>query len=198
VIHEEPPSPRKLNGTIPRDLETITLKCLEKDPSRRYQTAQALADDLAHWLDGEPITARPVTWMERSWRWCRRKPGLARLYTVIAVLLITLGIGGSSFALREHRLRVSSNLAFDELHEVSQTLRQERTTARSTMKKLAETLYELDRMKDMKTTDKAVRQKLEETVQTLTQELEEFLLEDPLSPGVSDQRPYNPRRGAGR
>jgi serine/threonine-protein kinase len=105
VIHDDPPSPRRLNSTIAKDLETITLKCLEKDPSRRFQTAQALADDLIHWLSGEPITARPVTWMERSWRWCRRKPAVAGLCATVSLLLLTLGIGGLFVGNREASLR---------------------------------------------------------------------------------------------
>ncbi|MEO1994276.1 MAG: protein kinase, partial [Planctomycetaceae bacterium] len=103
VIHDEPPSPRKLNQSVPRDLETICLKCLQKEPSRRYQTTAELATDLRHWLDGEPITARPVTWMERSWRWCKRKPAVAGLFTITALLLLTLGVGGLMFAAQQAR-----------------------------------------------------------------------------------------------
>ena len=60
VIHDEPPSPRKLNGNVPKDLETITLKCLEKIPARRFQTAQDLAAELRRYLSGEPIHACPA------------------------------------------------------------------------------------------------------------------------------------------
>ena len=60
VIHDEPPSPRSLNTNVPKDLETITLKCLEKDAGRRYQTAQDVAAELRRWLAGESIHARPV------------------------------------------------------------------------------------------------------------------------------------------
>ena len=74
VLHDEPRPPRRLNDRIPRDLETICLKAMAKEPARRYATAQDLADDLRRWLDGEPIQARPVGPFERSWRWCRRNP----------------------------------------------------------------------------------------------------------------------------
>jgi predicted NACHT family NTPase len=88
VMHDEATSPRKLNSAIPRDLETITLKCLQKDPSRRYQTAQELMDDLTRWLIGEPIDARPVSRGERTVRWCRKNPIVTGLSATVAVLLI--------------------------------------------------------------------------------------------------------------
>jgi tetratricopeptide (TPR) repeat protein len=106
VLNEEPPSPRKLNQSVPRDLETITLKCLQKAPDRRYQTTTELATDLRHWLDGKPIAARPISAMERSWRWCRRKPALAGLWSVATLLLLTLGIGGSLFAFQQADIAV--------------------------------------------------------------------------------------------
>ncbi len=89
VLHAEPVSPRLLNPSIPRDLETITLKCLEKEPSRRYQTAQELADELGRVRRQEPIRARPVNAPEKIWRWCRRKPALASAFGfAVAALLV--------------------------------------------------------------------------------------------------------------
>ena len=79
VIHDEPVSPSRLNTKVPRDLETICLKCLSKEPKRRYASAQALADDLRRYEKGRPIHARPVGWGERAWRWCRRNPTASAL-----------------------------------------------------------------------------------------------------------------------
>ena len=85
VLSEEPPALRKLKAMVPRDLETICLKCLEKDPRRRYVSAQALADDLHRFRQGEPITARPPNFLGRLDRW-------ARLWPVLATTLVTLTI----------------------------------------------------------------------------------------------------------
>ena len=79
VIHDEPVPPSRLNTKVPRDLETICLKCLSKEPRRRYASAAALADDLRRFGEGRPIQARPVGWGERSWRWGRRNPTAAAL-----------------------------------------------------------------------------------------------------------------------
>ena len=80
VISDEPVPPRRLNASMPRDLETICLKCLEKEPAQAVrQSAAALAEDLRRFLAGEPITARPVTKSERACKWARRRPAIAGL-----------------------------------------------------------------------------------------------------------------------
>jgi tRNA A-37 threonylcarbamoyl transferase component Bud32/ribosomal protein S27E len=92
VVHDEPPSPRRFNGTVPRDLETICLKCLDKDPDRRYQSSQALAADLERFLSLEPIQARPIGRLARGWRWCRRNPSVAGLGGAVVMLLLLVTV----------------------------------------------------------------------------------------------------------
>jgi WD40 repeat protein/tRNA A-37 threonylcarbamoyl transferase component Bud32 len=89
----EPVPPSRLVPGLPRDAETIALKCLQKDPSRRYDSAAALAEDLRRYRAGEPIVARPVGRMERAWRWCRRNPVVAGL-TAAVLLLFAAGFAG--------------------------------------------------------------------------------------------------------
>lgn len=100
VVNQEPIAPRLLNTKVPHDLETICLKCLEKEPNRRYATAAELATDLRHFLAGEPISARPISRMERAWRWCRRRPALTSLATAL-VLTIVAGFAGVIWQWRE-------------------------------------------------------------------------------------------------
>jgi len=88
VMNQEPVSPRLLNPHVPRDLETICLKCLEKDRRRRYVSAEELVDELQRFLNGEPIHARPISSVARAWRWCRRKPVLATTGAIAIVATI--------------------------------------------------------------------------------------------------------------
>src|SRR5205823_8266013 len=74
VLDKEPRRPSLIQPRVDRDLETICLKCLEKEPSRRYGSAEALADDLERWLRGEPVVARPASLGERTMKWVRRRP----------------------------------------------------------------------------------------------------------------------------
>jgi tetratricopeptide (TPR) repeat protein len=109
VLGEEPLPPRRLLPSVPRDLETVCLKCLRKDPAERYGSAAALAEDLRRSLDGRPIVARPVGRWVRAWKWARRRPGVAALTAAVALLGLTLLIGGPVVAFRERRLRADAD-----------------------------------------------------------------------------------------
>ena len=110
VLVEEAPSPRKLINRVSRDLDTICLKCLEKDPRKRYATANDFAQELRRFLQGQPIQARSVTPVGRAWRWCKRQP----LGASLVGLLLLLAIGGPFIALNQASLRRSADLAREE------------------------------------------------------------------------------------
>ena len=99
VLNTEPLAPRSLNPSVPRDLETICLKCLEKEAPRRYATAQELADELGRFLEDKPIHARPVSVAGKTWKWCRRRPVRASLGAAL-VLVLVLGAVGISWQWR--------------------------------------------------------------------------------------------------
>src|SRR5262249_10252956 len=94
VLEDEPVPPSRLNPKVPRDLETICLKCLQKEIGKRYSTALELAEDLRRFQDGEAILARPVTRWERAIKWVRRRPALAAVYGLLLTLTILGSIGG--------------------------------------------------------------------------------------------------------
>jgi hypothetical protein len=93
VRGREPLPPSRLRPKVPRDLETVCLRCLRKEPERRYAAAAELADELGRFLRGEPVRARPVGGLERAWRWGRRNPSLA---AALAAALLSLAGGVSS------------------------------------------------------------------------------------------------------
>ena len=93
VLEQDPPAPHSLNAAIPLDLETIALKCLQKEPHRRYASARELAEDLNRFLAGEPIRARQISTSERYWRWARRNPVIAVLGGVLTAVLVLVTIG---------------------------------------------------------------------------------------------------------
>jgi serine/threonine protein kinase/thioredoxin-like negative regulator of GroEL len=98
IREKDPVSPRTLNPSVPRDLETICLKCLEKEPNRRYQSATQLAEELACFRRGDPIPTRPISRLEKAWRLCRRHPTVAALSAAVMLTLV-LGIVATTFGM---------------------------------------------------------------------------------------------------
>ncbi|MEM6471414.1 MAG: serine/threonine-protein kinase, partial [Planctomycetota bacterium] len=122
VLEREPVAPRQLNANVPADLETICLKCLQKDPKRRYGSAAELADDLTRFLQGDPIEARPVTRIERAWRWARRHPAVAALGTTTAILIGVIATIAPLIAVRQSQLRVAEQSLRIEAVQLSEDL----------------------------------------------------------------------------
>jgi predicted Ser/Thr protein kinase/tetratricopeptide (TPR) repeat protein len=114
-VRSEPPQrPSLFNARVVRDLEVICLKCLEKEPNRRYASAQALADDLERWLRREPILARPVGRASRAWMWCRRNPALG-MAAALFFLALAAGFGGVTWKWREANRERAKTEAVNEL-----------------------------------------------------------------------------------
>jgi WD40 repeat protein len=134
VVESDPVPPRLLQPRVPRDLETICLKCLRKDPLKRYADAAALADDLDRFLDGQPIRARPVAAWERAWRWTRRRPAEAALL-VVSVLALA-GYLGVTVA---HNQKLQAALAAES---------QARDAAQDAQRKATDALTEVQRQRN--------------------------------------------------
>ena len=108
---DDPVAPRLLQPELPRDLETICLKAIEKNPHQRYPSAEAFRDDLQRFLRGEPISARPIGKIESGTRWCRRNPSGATAIGMAAVILLMFAVGGPLVALRLNRARQAAEAA---------------------------------------------------------------------------------------
>jgi tetratricopeptide (TPR) repeat protein len=145
VLDEDPPRPRSLKPNLDRDLETIILKCLHKDPSRRYTSAKALADDLERFLAGRPIHARPTTPVERAWRWVLRSPVAVGLGAAL-VLCLLVGLGGSVFLwLRAEAAACEARTQRDEARQAREEAEQHRIEAEKHARAASQERDEADR-----------------------------------------------------
>jgi eukaryotic-like serine/threonine-protein kinase len=132
VVDQEPVPPRRLQPKIPKDLETICLKCLEKDPRKRYSTGELLGQDLHLFLANRPIQARPVGGAERAWKWSRRRPAAAALIVTGTLALLTASVGGYWLAGHERALRKELERKTDEaVRERNHADTQERQAAKN-------------------------------------------------------------------
>lgn len=116
IRHRNPPTPRQIDGQIPRDLETIILKAIAKEPLHRYATAQKLADDLRRFLADKPVAARRAGWIEHTWRWCRRNRGVAALLGLIGLLLTGVTVASMVAAVFFHEQQLETEKARDVAH----------------------------------------------------------------------------------
>ena len=142
VINEDAPSPRLLHSGIPRDLETICLKCLQKSVERRYQTAEELARDLRRFQEGRPISARPVGRPERVLRWCLRNPVLATVSAATGLLSLCLAIGGPVAAVMINQKKEQAESA-TELAEYRKEQAEQKESEANAARKEADSSAEL-------------------------------------------------------
>ena len=148
VIHEEPGAPRKFDRSIPKDLETICLKCLEKDPSKRFQTAGELAEELGRFLEGKPIKSRPVSRLEQLWRWCKRQPGTAAVTFFALLLLLVLTIGGPIMAIHQTNLKNEAERIQRELAAALIKVNESRLAERETRLKYRDVIVKASALED--------------------------------------------------
>ena len=153
VLNDDPPSPRKFCSRLPKDLETITLKCLEKAPNRRYATAQDLADELRPVPGRRAHSCARVSHLGRGWRWCKRNPVIASLACAVFVVLLAGALASSYFALRrsysadaaEGRTREAVSLLYQSLvREIQATRAARREGYRETVWSLIRTARSLE------------------------------------------------------
>jgi WD40 repeat protein/tRNA A-37 threonylcarbamoyl transferase component Bud32 len=146
VVENEPVSPRLLNGAVPRDLETICLKCLEKEPKRRYETALNVAEELGRFLNDEPIRGRPASPAEKAWRWCRRNRALASTIGLGLALTAIVGIGSpvALYRINRERQRAEKNalLELKERQQAESVTRQSRRRLYAARINLAQQILE--------------------------------------------------------
>jgi serine/threonine protein kinase len=121
VLEKEPEPPRRSNPRIDRDVETICLKCLQKEPAKRYGSAEALAEDLERWLRGEPIVARPISGRARAVKWVKRRPAVAGL---LAGMTVTLLLGTAVSTWLAIRANDSAQRALDQKHQADEAREQ--------------------------------------------------------------------------
>jgi tetratricopeptide (TPR) repeat protein len=106
IQFEDPEPLHKHVPGIARDLEAIVAKCLEKNPGKRYATARELADDMRRYLEGRPVQARPLGWVGRCWRWCRRRPAVAAFWLSLLVVVLASFAGVTIALARAEKARV--------------------------------------------------------------------------------------------
>jgi serine/threonine protein kinase/tetratricopeptide (TPR) repeat protein len=183
VRNAEPVPPRQLQPRCPRDLETVCLKCLAKDSRSRYGTAAAMAEDLARFLRGEPVTARPTGPLGRAWRWCSRNPAVAALLAVVAFLLLAVTGVSAAFAIHAGRQRQKAEELAANLSKALTELQREKGEVEKQQE---------ERQKQLERAEKAEVQTRVEAERA--REVSGFLLKlfkdaDPIALSLSDRTP---------
>ena len=146
VMHDEPVSIGSLQPRVPRDLATIAMRCLEKQPARRYASALDLADDLDRFLAGQPIHARRVGPFERGWRWCERNPVVAGLLALVFLVLLGGIAVSTSFGLEAQKCAGETEKALDQARTEEGNARaaEEKATEEATKAKAAKRASDME------------------------------------------------------
>jgi eukaryotic-like serine/threonine-protein kinase len=137
----------RLQPKVPRDLETICLKCLEKEPVRRYASAPTLAEDLRRYLAGEPVQARPVGAWQRAWKWAKRRPAVASLLGVVALAALSWLAGSWIWIQRERRLRAEADLHAQQARDQQEQAEENFQMAREAVEQYLTRVADHPRMK---------------------------------------------------
>jgi eukaryotic-like serine/threonine-protein kinase len=145
VRRQAPLAPSRINLKVPRDLEVVCLKCLEKDPARRYSSAEALADDLARFLAGRPISARPASALERSWLWCRRNPWQAGAAGAITAALVAVSVFAVLYAKQQAKIAIRETQIADEQKKAANEQRKANAEIKSLANHIQSSLNESNR-----------------------------------------------------
>ena len=162
VRNQEPVPPTRLQPKVPKDLETICLKALQKDPAKRFPDAAAMAEDLGRFLDGKPIVARAVGNSERLWRWCSRNPRVAGLAAAAVVMGIAITIGSVAFAVSLKTLNGKLARSYTEEARARKTAQaNEQTAIQAKIEAIAATKAEAE----ARAKEKQAREKAEALVQ---------------------------------
>jgi serine/threonine protein kinase len=150
VQHDDPVPPRHMQPRLPRDLETICLKCLEKEPRRRYDSATALADDLGRFLARQPVAARPLGLAGRWYRWGRREPKLAAAISITGAALLVAAVVATSFALHVRNLNRDLTDAIDQAEKARTGLNEMKAISVRLAKEFAQTSFDKNQVRLIK------------------------------------------------
>jgi tRNA A-37 threonylcarbamoyl transferase component Bud32 len=138
VIHEEPVPPRRFVHTVPYELELLCLKCLEKDPKRRYASALQLAQELRHWLNGEPMShTRPVGLVGQLAKWCQRKPALAVAISVVTLALVAVTVVSILYGIDQANYAKERSRYANQQEEAASRLRTQQALLKETLRRSA-------------------------------------------------------------
>jgi hypothetical protein len=146
VLSDEPVSPGQLQTKTPRDLETVCLKCLQKDPAKRYASAEALAEDLRRFVEGHPIVARPVGRLERAAKWVRRNPALAAMTAAVVLVLVTATAISTGFGWHARQQAADAISARNDLASANENLKKTANDLQSTAADLRQSRDDLETM----------------------------------------------------